>query len=99
MDFDVGVLLIVLQLIYLEGILSIDNAAVIGAMVSALPKNEVIPWPPALRFLEHPVHRMLGGQRLAALKVGLLGAYVGRGSVLFIATWGVANPWVVPLRG
>lgn len=28
---------IILQLIFLEGILSIDNAAVIGAMVSTLP--------------------------------------------------------------
>jgi tellurite resistance protein TerC len=96
---DVGVLLIVLQLIYLEGILSIDNAAVLGAMVSALPKDDAIPWPPALRFLQHPVHRILGGQRLAALKVGLLGAYVGRGSMLFIASWVVQNRWLLLLGG
>ena len=96
---DVGVLLIVLQLIYLEGILSIDNAAVLGAMVSALPKDETIPWPPALRFLQHPVHRLLGGQRLAALKVGLLGAYIGRGSMLFIASWVVQNRWLLLLGG
>jgi tellurite resistance protein TerC len=96
---DVGVLLIVLQLIYLEGILSIDNAAVLGAMVSALPKDDPIPWPPALRFLHHPVHRLLGGQRLAALKVGLLGAYVGRGSMLFIASWVVQNRWLLLLGG
>jgi tellurite resistance protein TerC len=96
---DVGVLLIVLQLIYLEGILSIDNAAVLGARVSALPKDDPIPWPPALRFLHHPVHRLLGGQRLAALKVGLLGAYVGRGSMLFIASWVVQNRWLLLLGG
>ncbi|MGH9196821.1 MAG: TerC family protein [Acidimicrobiia bacterium] len=96
---DVGVLLIVLQLIYLEGILSIDNAAVLGAMVSQLPKDEAIPWPPALRFLKDPVHRLLGGQRLAALKVGLFGAYVGRGSMLFIAAWVVQNRWLLLLGG
>lgn len=31
--------LIVLQLIFLEGILSIDNAAVLGAMVTPLPAD------------------------------------------------------------
>ncbi|HLA24563.1 MAG TPA: tellurium resistance protein TerC [bacterium] len=96
---DLGILLIVLQLIYLEGILSIDNAAVLGAMVSALPKDDPIPWPPALRFLQHPVQRLLGGQRLAALKVGLLGAYVGRGSMLFIASWVVQNRWLLLFGG
>jgi tellurite resistance protein TerC len=96
---DLGVLLIILQLIYLEGILSIDNAAVLGAMVSALPKDQKIPWPAPLRFLERPVHRMLGGQRLAALKVGLLGAYVGRGSMLFVASWVVQNRWLLLLGG
>jgi len=99
MNFDLGVLLIVVQLIYLEGILSIDNAAVLGAMVSGLPRDEGIPWPPALRFLQHPVHRLLGGQRLAALKVGLLGAYLGRGSMLFIASWVVQNRWLLVLGG
>jgi tellurite resistance protein TerC len=96
---DFGILLIILQLIYLEGILSIDNAAVLGAMVSALPKNDKIPWPAPLRFLEGPVHRLLGGQRLAALKVGLLGAYIGRGSMLFIASWVVQNRWLLLLGG
>ncbi len=96
---DLAVLLIIFQLIYLEGILSIDNAAVLGAMVSGLPKKDVIPWPRSLRFLEQPVHRLLGGQRLAALKVGLLGAYVGRGSMLFIASWIVQNRWLLLFGG
>lgn len=96
---DYGVVLIVVQLIYLEGILSIDNAAVLGAMVSQLPNEERIPWPAPLRFLDGPVHRLLGGQRLAALKVGLLGAYVGRGSMLFIASWVVQNRWLLLLGG
>ncbi len=94
-----AVLLIVLQLIYLEGILSIDNAAVLGAMVAHLPRHAPIPWPRPLRFLQRPVHRLLGGQRPAALKVGLLGAYVGRGLMLFIATWVIRNRWLLLLGG
>jgi len=97
-DF-ISVLLIVLQLIYLEGILSIDNAAVLGAMVSHLPRHDPIPWPRFLRFLQRPIHRLLGGQRPAALKVGLLGAYLGRGSMLFIATWVIQNRWLLLLGG
>lgn len=96
---DAAVILIVLQLIYLEGILSIDNAAVLGALVSQLPKDEDVPWPRPLRFLQRPVRRLLGGQRLAALKVGLLGAYLGRGSMLFIATWVIQNRWLLLLGG
>ena len=100
MDRDfISVLLIVLQLIYLEGILSIDNAAVLGAMVSHLPRHDPIPWPRFLRFLQRPIHRLLGGQRPAALKVGLLGAYLGRGSMLFIATWVIQNRWLLLLGG
>lgn len=96
---DFAPILIILQLIYLEGILSIDNAAVLGALVSHLPKDDPIPWPRMLRFLKKPVHRTLGGQRLSALKVGLLGAYVGRGTMLFIASWVVQNPWLLLLGG
>ncbi len=96
---DAAVLLIILQLIYLEGILSIDNAAVLGAMVAHLPRHDPIPWPRPLRFLHKPVHRVLGGQRMAALKVGLLGAYLGRGSMLFIASWVIQNRWLLLLGG
>lgn len=85
---------IVLQLIFLEGILSIDNAAVLGAMVSVLPANEPIPWPPSLGFMGRWGDRVLGGQRAAALKVGLLGAYIGRGLMLLLATYIVQNPWL-----
>jgi tellurite resistance protein TerC len=42
---------------------------------------------------------VLGGQRLAALKVGLLGAYLGRGSMLFVAAWVVRNQWLLLLGG
>ncbi|MGQ0549195.1 MAG: TerC family protein [Armatimonadota bacterium] len=99
MPFDWSALLIILQLVYLEGILSIDNAAVLGAMVSRLPRGEPIPWPGPLRFLQAPVHRLLGGQQLAALKAGLFGAYVGRGSMLFAAAWVVQNRWLLLLGG
>lgn len=98
-DLSPAVLLIILQLIYLEGILSIDNAAVLGAMVSHLPPHEPVPWPGPLRGLQRPVHRLLGGQRPAALKVGLLGAYLGRGLMLFIATWVIQNRWLLLLGG
>jgi len=91
---ELGFLFVVLQLIFLEGILSIDNAAVLGAMVSHLPQDEAIPWPGPLRALQKPVHRLLGGQRMAALKVGLLGAYMGRGSMLVLASYVIANPWL-----
>ena len=99
MSFDWSVLLVILQLIYLEGILSIDNAAVLGAMVSRLPRDEPIPWPGPLRFLQAPVHRLLGGQQLAALKAGLFGAYLGRGSMLFAAAWVLRNRWLLLVGG
>ncbi len=94
MPVDLGFLYVIVMVIFLEGILSIDNAAVLGAMVSVLPEKEIVPWPAPLRFLAQPVHRVLGGQRSAALKVGLLGAYVGRGAMLFFATIVIQNDWL-----
>ena len=91
---DLNMLSIIVLIILLEGILSIDNAAVLGAMVSVLPQTEMIPWPRSLRFLAEPAHRLLGGQRAAALKVGLLGAYFGRALMLLFATFIVQNPWL-----
>lgn len=91
---ELGFLLVILQLVFLEGILSIDNAAVLGAMVAHLPVKEPIPWPRLLRFLQQPSHRFLGGQRMAALKVGLLGAYLGRGTMLALASFVVENAWL-----
>ncbi len=88
----IGVLTIVAQLIFLEGILSIDNAAVLGAMVSVLPDDQAVPYPAWLGFLCAPTSRVLGMQRSAALKVGLLGAYVGRGLMLTVASWVIHNP-------
>jgi len=88
------VLIIILQLIFLEGILSIDNAAVIGALVSPLPDDEHVVWPKALERIGEWLHPVLGNQRMAALRVGLLGAYVGRGAMLFLTSFLIHNPWI-----
>lgn len=88
------IVIIVLQLIFLEGILSIDNAAVIGALVSPLPNDERVPWPKALQWLGDRLHPLLGDQRSAALRVGLLGAYVGRGAMLFLTSFLIHNSWI-----
>jgi tellurite resistance protein TerC len=94
MQFDFNLFYIVVQVIFLEGILSIDNAAVLGALVSVLPPKEMVPWPGPLKFLGPPVHRILGGQRAAALKVGLLGAYLGRGLMLVMANFVIHNHYL-----
>lgn len=94
MGIDLGVVVIIIQLIFLEGVLSIDNAAVLGAMVAHLPDDKPIPWPRPLRFLDGWSTRMLGPQRQAALKVGLLGAYVGRALMLVLAGIIIHQPWV-----
>ncbi|HMO58280.1 MAG TPA: tellurium resistance protein TerC [Roseiflexaceae bacterium] len=91
---DASVVAIIVQLIFLEGILSIDNAAVLGAMVAHLPNNRSIPWPQRLLFLGTWLNPLLGPQRQAALKVGLLGAYLGRGLMLLLAGILIHNPWV-----
>lgn len=88
------VVIIILQLIFLEGILSIDNAAVIGALVSPLPDDQPIPWPKALERLDQWLDPILGKQRMAALRVGLLGAYVGRGMMLFLTSFLIHNSWI-----
>jgi len=88
------VITIVLQLIFLEGILSIDNAAILGVLVSPLPDDKGIPWPGWLKRLGKKIEPVLGYQRTAALRVGLLGAYVGRGMMLFLASLLINNPWI-----
>lgn len=94
MQFDLNFIYIIVQVIFLEGILSIDNAAVLGAMVSVLPKEDMIPWPHSLKSFGPPVHRVLGGQRGAALKVGLLGAYLGRALMLVMASFVIRNHYL-----
>lgn len=91
---DFSLIAIIIQLIFLEGILSIDNAAVLGAMVSTLPDKDPIPWPKALKGIGNVFDRALGPQRIAALRVGLIGAYTGRGIMLVLASFIIANPWL-----
>ncbi|HEX2979870.1 MAG TPA: hypothetical protein VHO48_06380 [Anaerolineaceae bacterium] len=91
---DVSILVIIVQLIFLEGILSIDNAAVLGAMAASLPDTIAVPWPKSMRKVGDALHPVLGNQRTAALRVGLLGAYVGRGLMLVLASLVVKNPWL-----
>ena len=64
---DIALITIIAQLIFLEGILSIDNAAVLGAIANTLPNNHPVPWPKWLHFMSHWSHRALGTQRAAAL--------------------------------
>lgn len=85
-------LLIIIQLIFLEGILSLDNAAILGTLASRLPDDQPIPFPASLRFLERPAQRLLGMQQTAVLRIGLLFAYLGRGLLLFAAEWIQRNP-------
>jgi tellurite resistance protein TerC len=76
----------------LEGLLSIDNAAVLGALVSVLPNHQPVPYPRPLRFLQEHTDQLLGMQQAAALKVGLLMAYLGRGLMLILAAWVSSHP-------
>jgi tellurite resistance protein TerC len=47
-----------------------------------------------LRKLGKILHPFLGFQRMAALRVGLLGAYVGRGAMLFLTSFLIHNSWI-----
>jgi tellurite resistance protein TerC len=89
-----GVAGIIVQLIFLECILSIDNAAVMGAMVAHLPTDAPTPWPARLRPLFGWADPLLGPQRAAALKVGLFGAYAGRVLMLVLASIIIRLVWV-----
>jgi tellurite resistance protein TerC len=91
---DIALITIIAQLIFLEGILSIDNAAVLGAIANTLPNNKPVPWPTWLHFMSHWSHRALGTQRTAALKVGLVLGYVLRGIMLILAAWIITIPWL-----
>jgi tellurite resistance protein TerC len=95
---DVTAMTIIVQLIFLECVLSIDNAAVLGALVMHLPTDRPTPWPRVLRPLLSRLDLVLGPQREAALKVGLLGAYGGRALMLVLASIIIQLPWV-PILG
>ena len=88
---DWSIIAIVVQLVFLEGVLSLDNAAILGAMVSRLPEHERIPWPKWLAKVGHILDKPLGYQRMAALRVGLIGAYGGRIIMLLLANYIIQN--------
>jgi tellurite resistance protein TerC len=94
MTFDWAIIVIILQLIFLEGILSIDNAAVLGTLVTPLPSDQPVPWPHFLKQFGERLNPILGHQRMAALRVGILGAYIGRGLMLIMASFVINNPWL-----
>lgn len=96
---DISWFFIIVQLIFLEGLLSIDNAAVLGAMVAPLPMDQGVPWPKWLAGVGRRLDPILGPQQDAALKVGLLGAYAGRGLMLLIAHQIVKYPWLQLVGG
>jgi tellurite resistance protein TerC len=68
-------------------------------MVAPLPNTEPVPWPAWLAWLGQRLDPILGAQQDAALKVGLLGAYLGRGLMLLIAHQIVRYPWLQLLGG
>ncbi|MGC8774029.1 MAG: DUF475 domain-containing protein [Chlorobaculum sp.] len=70
-------LLVIFNLIVIEGLLSVDNAAVLATMVLDLPQK----------------------QRPAALRYGILGAYLFRGLFLVFAAFLVSAWWLRPFGG
>ena len=75
--------LVIIQIIILDGILSIDNAAALAGIANTLPKRA-----------KSPIKWLGKTQREAALKAGIFGAYAGRGLMLLLATFIIANPWL-----
>ncbi len=69
--------LVIGNLIVIESLLSVDNAAVLATMVMDLPPK----------------------QRAAALKYGIIGAYLFRGVCLFFASILVQIWWLKPIGG
>jgi YkoY family integral membrane protein len=76
-DNPLASLLVVGNLIIIESLLSVDNAAVLATMVMDLP----------------------GKKRAAALKYGIIGAYVFRGICLVFASFLVQIWWLKPVGG
>jgi predicted tellurium resistance membrane protein TerC len=94
MFFDRDLIYLVGTIIFLEGILSIGNVAIVGAMVVALPNEGAIPGLSGLRCLGQPFQNLLGGPRSAALKLGLLGSISFRAAMLLLADFVVQNRWL-----
>ena len=89
-----ALIIILVQVIFLEVVLSLDNAAVLGTIVLGLPVDKPVPWPRALKALGHLLAPLLGKQRTAGLRVGLLGAYMGQALMLIMASYIIHNTWL-----
>lgn len=77
-------LLIILQVIWIDGVLSIDNAAALAVLAEPLPDDQSPPW---------PMHwRWLGSQQQCALKVGMWMAWIFRSIFLFAGVWILTGP-------
>lgn len=74
----------ILQVIWIDGILSIDNAAALAVLAEPLPNDQSPPWPINWRFL--------GSQQQCALKVGVWMAFIFRGALLFAGVWILTGP-------
>jgi tellurite resistance protein TerC len=92
MEFEAGRLIsVIIATLILDLLLDGDNALIIAAMVSHLPKDEAIPWPrwtlslkPLTRVLPGLIRRLNDNQQNAALQVGIAGAILGRLGLLLI---------------
>jgi len=80
--------LIIFQVIILDGILSIDNAAALAAIADELPAKDKTPMSPFWRKIFGQT------QRVAVLKTGILGAYLGRGIMLLLAGFIIYYGWL-----
>lgn len=63
---------------------------ILATIAQKLPENKKVPLPKFLQFLYKPA-KILNSQRQAALEVGLLGAYLGRGLMLLITSLIIKN--------
>ena len=80
--------LVIIQVILLDGILSVDNVAVLGTLVQHLPTKPL----PATGLARFVPSRLRHSQRNAALTLGIVGAYVGRGLMLVGAKYIIDHP-------
>ena len=60
-----GSFVLVLQIIFLESILSMDNALVLAELARHLPKDKPVKFPGFLKFLEKFTFKAFGYYRIA----------------------------------
>lgn len=78
-------LLVILQVIWIDGVLSIDNAAALAVLAEPLPNDQSPP---------RPLHwKWLGSQQQCALKVGMWMAWLFRSVFLFAGVWILTGPF------